>query len=68
MFAYLIIGFIEPVCDLYPSKSKMAGTLHGTFIFDILERVQEGVENFQNYFNLANFLISRLDAEVLLIY
>ena len=35
MFAYLIIGFIEPVFDLYPSKSKMAGTLHGTFIFDI---------------------------------
>ena len=35
MFAYLIIGFIEPVRDLYPSKSKMAGTLHGTFIFDI---------------------------------
>ena len=32
MFAYLIIGFVEPVCDLYRSKSKMAGTLYGTFI------------------------------------
>ena len=56
LFAYLIIGFIEPVCDLYRSKSKMAGTLYGTFIFDI--RVREFRKELQTLEIILTLLIS----------
>ena len=56
MFAYLIIGFIEPVCDLYRSKSKMAGTLYGTFIFDI--HVREFRKDLQTLEIILTLLIS----------